>query len=311
MPDRTKSLSWDDFRLIGAIAEEGSLAAAAAKLSLNHSTVFRRLAQIEAAVGVSLFERGRAGYTATPAGEDMAGVADEMARGIAGFVSRVEHHEMAPAGDLRVATSDTLLVDLLTPVLVDFRNAFPAIRVEVALGNHSVNLSRRDADVAIRATAKPPDTLVGRRIADIAFALYGARSVERCDVENANWVLPCDDLSGLAFVAALRGQIPAERIGYQVNSILGLAEAIELGAGIGYLPCFIGDARPAMVRLAAPEETFVSSLWLLTHADLRRTPRVRAFLDFVGGRLNALRSFLSGEGIDRNRGAADDRTGAP
>ena len=113
MSELLSALTWEDFRLVGAVAETGGLPAAARSLGLSHSTVFRRLARIEAAVGAPLFERGREGYAATPAGEEMAAAALAMAEDAAAFASRLEKREIAPAGDLRIATSDALLQALL------------------------------------------------------------------------------------------------------------------------------------------------------------------------------------------------------
>ena len=87
---------------------------------------------------------------------------------------------------------------------------------------------------------------------------------------------------------------PPERIGYKVNTVLGLAEAVEPGLGIGHLPCFIGDARPGLVRLGPPNPDFSADLWLLTHPDLRQSPRVRVFLDFLAAEIAPQRHLIEG-----------------
>ncbi|MDF2232459.1 LysR family transcriptional regulator [Albimonas sp. CAU 1670] len=294
MPDLMTSLSWEDFRLVGAVAETGSLPAAARRLELSHSTVFRRLARIEEAVGAPLFERGREGYVATPAGEEMVAAAEAMAEGAAAFASRIEKREIAPAGDLRIATSDALLQALLTPLLADFRRDYPEVRLELALGNRSLNLSRRDADVAVRATDRPPETLVGRRVAGLGWALYAAVDAPLAAAAGP-WVGPSDELADLPSAALTRARAPRGEAAWRVNSVIAMAEAIGQGAGVGYLPCFVGDARLDLRRLGSPEPELAAGLWLLTHPDLRRAPRVRAFLDVVGGRLAGMRGFLSGE----------------
>ena len=168
-----KPLAWDDFRLIKAIADKRALPAAAAALGINHSTVFRRLGQIEEALGVRLFDRHRSGYVATPAGEEMVLLAARVDDDIHAFSRRLAGQEIKPAGELRIATNDSLLVDLLTPLFAQFLAQCPDIRLDVLIGNQAANLSKRDADVAIRATDNPPETLIGRKPARIAWALYG------------------------------------------------------------------------------------------------------------------------------------------
>lgn len=285
------ALDWDDFRLVGAVAETGGLPAAARRLGLSHSTVFRRLAQIEAALGQPLFERGRAGYAPTPAGEEMTAAAAAMAEDVAAFAARVERREILPAGELRIATSDALLLDLLTPVLCSFREAHPAVRLEVVLSNPSLNLSRRDADVAVRATDKPPESLAGRRAATLAWALYSPHGET-----PGSWVAPSDDLGDLPAAGLTRSRAAEEgaEIVYRVNSVIGLAEAVEHGAGRGFLPCFVGDSRPGLRRIGPLEPALASGLWLLVHPDLRRAPRARVFLDHAAARLTAMRRLLEG-----------------
>ncbi|NNM71696.1 LysR family transcriptional regulator [Enterovirga aerilata] len=301
MGEPFKNLAWDDFRLVKAIAEARGLAGAAAATGVNHSTVFRRLGQIEAALGAKLFERHRSGYTPTPVGEEMVSLASRLEADITGFTRRLAGNEIAAAGDLRVTTNDSLLVHLLTPILARFRRRWPSVRLDIILANQALNLSRRDADVAIRATDSPPDTLVGRRAAAIAWALYGRRDVFEGgapDLETLaaghDWVSLGENLAHLKAVQFVRRQVAPERIAYRVNTVLGLAEAVAAGLGLGHLPCFIGDGRPELVRLSDPVPDFSADLWLLTHPDLRHSPRVRVFLDFVAGEIAARRHEIEG-----------------
>jgi DNA-binding transcriptional LysR family regulator len=301
MAEPIKNLAWDDFRLINAIAEARSLPGAAVLLGINHSTVFRRLGQIEEALGVTLFERHRTGYTLTPAGEAMVALAQQINENITSFTRKIAGQEIAPAGELRVTTNDSLLIHLLTPLFVRFRKQCRDVRLDVVLANQDLNLSKRDADVAIRATDNPPENLVGRRVASIAWALYGRAedfpdydAVDRENLYERDWVSLGDNLATLKAVKFVHEHVPPERIGYKVNTVLGLAEAVEQGLGIGHLPCFIGDARPGLVRLGLPNPEFAADLWLLTHPDLRHSPRVRVFLDFMAGEVAKRRKFIEG-----------------
>jgi DNA-binding transcriptional LysR family regulator len=296
MPNR---LAWDDFRLVKAIAEAHGLTGAAEKLGVNHSTVFRRLGQLEEAVGVKLFERHRTGYSLTPPGEEMVLLAERMDEDVATFARRLAGQAIAPAGELRVTTNDTLLVHLLTPLFARFRQACPDIRLDVVLSNQALNLSKRDADVAIRATDTPPETLVGRRVATIAWAIYGLAAdyprperPDLVDLFERDWVTLGDNLAALRVSRFVRDRVAPEKIVYQVNTVLGLAEAVEAGIGIGPLPCFIAEPRPALRRLTDPNPDFSAGLWLLTHPDLRHSPRVRVFLDFMAAEIAKQRRMI-------------------
>jgi len=298
MPDAPKALSWDDFRLVRSVAETGSLPAGAAALGLNHSTVFRRLRQIEAMLGLALFERHRSGFVATPAGEEILATATRMDLDVTDVLRRLSGQALGPAGELRITTSDSLLVQLLLPLFARFREACPRITLDLVVGNAESNLSRRDADIAIRATDSAPETLVGRRLGRIAWALYGRAAYVGVPVQDlvaqANWVGLGESMGTLKATQFLQKQITPTRVAARVNSVLALAEAVEAGLGIGHLPCFVGDVRPGLQRLHAPEPAFGSTLWVLTHPDLRQSPRVRAMLDFLAPAITPLRDLLEG-----------------
>ncbi len=311
------NLVWDDFRLVKVIAEAQGLATAADRLGVNHSTVFRRLGQLEEGLGIKLFERHRTGYVLTPAGEEMSALAETMEEKVETFTRKLDGQAVAPAGELRITTNDTLLVHLLTPIFSRFIQANPEMRLDVVLANQALNLSKRDADVAIRATDNPPETLVGRRVATIGWAIYGRAAdfpagdlPELATLYNRPWVVLGDNLAGLKAARFVRERVAAEKIVYKVNTVLGLAEAVEAGAGIGPLPCFIADRKPALVRLSDVNPDFSAGLWLLTHPDLRQSARVRAFMDFVGAEISRQKRGVEG-GAKPEEGAAIPLVAAP
>jgi DNA-binding transcriptional LysR family regulator len=296
-----QGLAWDDFRLVKNVAEAKGLAGAAERLGVNHSTVFRRLGQLEETLGVKLFERHRTGYALTTAGEEMAALAERMDEDVATFARKLAGQALSPAGELRVTTNDTLLAHLLTPMFARFCRQCPDVRLDVVLANQALNLSKRDADVAIRATDNPPETLVGRRVATLAWALYGRTADfpqpgidDLVSLYDRAWVCLGDNLGALKVARFVRDRVAADRIIYKVNTVLGLTEAVEAGIGIGPLPCFIADARPALVRLSPPNPDFSTGLWLLTHPDLRQSARVRAFLDFIAAEIAKRRRAIEG-----------------
>lgn len=293
------NLSWDDLRLVKAIADQGGLTRAAVLLSINHSTAFRRLAAIERALDARLFERHRSGYVPTRAGEAFVGVASRMEEEVARVTREVAGQAQAPEGELRVTAAAALVAGILMPLFSEFRSLHPQVRLEVISAEAVLNLSRRDADVAIRASIKPPPNLVGRRIAGIAWAVYG-RAQDGDGLEGRLWVSPNESVGGEIFSRFVSERAPPERIVLRLNTVHGLAEAIEAGIGIGPLPCMDADARPALKRLTGIAPELEGSLWLLTHPELRHAPRVRAFMDFAGEWLSALRARSEGR-LDAGR----------
>jgi DNA-binding transcriptional LysR family regulator len=293
-------LSWDDFRYVKAIADTRSLGGAATELGVNHSTVFRRLAQIEAQLGSRLFERSRSAYALTPCGEEMVRLAERMGEDIVTFERQVTGHDLRPSGELRVTTNDTVLVHMLTGVFAAFRKAYPEIVLDVVVSNQALNLSKRDADVAVRATDRPPEALIGRRAASIAWAVFAAsgKAPESFDIQAdaraTEWVGFGENLANLKAAKWLKDHAGGGRIVYRINTVLGLAEAAAAGIGFALLPCFIGAATPGLRRLTTPLAELANGIWLLTHADLRQTARVRAFMDFAASEISKQRKTIEG-----------------
>lgn len=289
---------WDDFRLVQAIAETQSLNGAADKLGLNHSTVFRRLGAIEEAIGQKLFDRLRSGYEPTAAGADMAALADRMRSDVAQFERRLAGCDPLPAGDLRLATNDTLATYLLPEISAGFRARFPQVRLDLIVADRASNLARREADVALRATASPLETLVGRRIADLRWAVYATpRTIADhpdADDSRAPWIGYGEAMRALPVARKLDERVSADRIVYRTSSIVGQVEAAAAGLGFATLPCFVGDRHPGVRRVGEPYD-IGRSLWILTHQDLRQSARVRAFMEYFGEELSKRKKMFEGE----------------
>jgi DNA-binding transcriptional LysR family regulator len=293
----TRQISWDEFRLVKAIADAQGLNGAADALGLNHSTVFRRLNTLEEDLGAQLFERGRNGYGLTSSGEQMVALARRMAEEVIEFERKVAGRDLQPSGELRVTTTDTIFGTMASSIFARFRERFPDITLDINIDNRQLNLSHRDADVAIRASNHPPDVLVGRRIATIAWAVYGQKSMagmtgfDPLDYAGP-WIGFGDPIQNNNGAKWLSQTIRPDRIAVRVNGMTGIVQAIADGLGVAILPCFTGEARGDLVRLSAPIPEAASSLWVLTHPDLKGAARVRAFLDFVSAELTKLKSRI-------------------
>ncbi|NUT16121.1 MAG: LysR family transcriptional regulator [Cupriavidus sp.] len=289
---------WDDLKYFLAVGQSGSLAGAARALHVNHSTVLRRLARLEHALGTLLFERHATGYAMTAAGEALAQRLAGVGEQIDAAQRQLSGLDRQLSGPLRVTTTDTLLGALLMPLFAEFRAQHPRIQLQLVVNNSFLSLSRREADVAIRPANTPPEYLVGRRIGRLQTAPYAARSYLRqlglpatadspalADWPAYDWVVPDEALSHLAQARWIREHVPEPRRAVSADSLVAMADAVRHGMGAGMLLCLLANDDPALVRLAPPDTAMDTDLWVLTHPDLRHSARVRVLGDFLHERL--------------------------
>ena len=292
------TLNWDEFRLAKAIADTRSLAGAGALLGLNHSTVFRRLAALETAVGARLFERSRTGYAPTPEGDEMIALANQMAELVANFERRVAGRDPKPTGLLRVTTVEAIGQRFLPAILTQFQAQNPGVVIDLILSERALNLSRRDADVAIRITNDPPEALVGRRICTVRWAVYGRRDLAAATgvgpADTAPFVGFADDFGPAFGRRWIETNVPLARLAARANSLHAMLEMALLGLGAAPLPCYLGAPNPALESVGPALREWDLGLWILTHTDLRRSARVRAFMDFAGAELARHRRMIEG-----------------
>lgn len=291
------TLSAEDLRLLAALGRTGSLTGAARLLPVDHSTAFRRLGALETRLGARLFDRARDGYVATPAGERAIATAEQVLSELDALERQLAGEDLRPTGRLRVTTADTL-VEFMMPLFDGFRVAYPDIVIELVVANSFFTLTRRDADVAVRPAHEPGDLFVGRKVADLAFAVYGARKQQarrqKVDFQDAAWIGFEESLSDIAAARWMARHVDPARIALTANSMSAVRSAVLAGMGIAPLPCFLGDPAEGLVRIGGLIEELRQPLWLLTHPDLQRVARVRAFLDFAAAAIGDLRPVLEG-----------------
>ncbi|VAW52453.1 Transcriptional regulator, LysR family [hydrothermal vent metagenome] len=292
-------LEWNDLHFVLAVCREGTLSAAARALGVNHSTVFRRIGAIEKKLGVRLFERLTSGYIMTKAGEAMLESGERVENEVLGLSRKLIGRDLQLRGVLRVAVPDALLTKILMPHLGVFSQRYPKIQLELIISNNYLNLTRREADIAVRATQDPPETVVGRRMCAMMTTIYGsteylARQTEGA-IENHTWLLPDESLIQLPIIKWLGRHYPKATIGLRCNTLLGLHEAVAHNFGVAALPCFLGDPDTRLKRILPLTDALDSELWLLTHPDLRRTARVRALMDFLANVLEKEKNLIEGQ----------------
>jgi DNA-binding transcriptional LysR family regulator len=295
----SSDLNWDEFRLVRSIADARSLVGAAERLGVNPSTVYRRLAAVEAAVGARLFDRSRAGYAPTAAGEDMIALAATMAESIVEFERRVAGRDVKPTGELSVTVPGAIGLQFMPGIVAEFQALNPGVAVELILSNEALDLSRRDADVAVRLTNDPPQTLVGRRICTARWCVYRRRGMAGEPgaeaIEPVAFIGYGDTLGPTASRRWIEANVDPGRIVAKANSAHCMLELALQGVGAALLPCFLGDRSPDLVRVGYVLPELDAGLWTLTHADLRRAARVRAFMDFAAAELTKRRREIEGE----------------
>lgn len=275
----------NDLRLVHWIGETGSLAGAARLMGVNHATVFRRLNQLEGRLGVRLFERAGGRYHATPAGEELVRAGAELDDTASRALLRIAGRDLRPSGPVRISTTDSIALALLQPIMVLCRRRYPQIALTVQVDNRSANLSKRDADIAIRPTVQPPDYLIGRHVAPLPFCIYGAphylAQAAGRDPGEHDWIALDDSYHGHRTLRWLDAVTPLDTVGYRTSSFGLVREACAAGLGLAVLPCLLGDASATLQRVGEPIAECESALWLLIHPDLRNTVRIKAVFELL------------------------------
>lgn len=270
-----------DLEVTLALVRGRTLAAAAERLGVDASTVFRSLQRIERGLGRPLFERSRSGYVATELATQLAGHAEAMEVAVEAARSAAQAEPSQVSGTVRITTTDTVLHGLVAPTLPALREVHPLLVYELHAGSELASLTRRDADIAVRATQRPPPHLVGKRVGTLRVAVYAARkgaARARAAVEagSADWIAPDDALPEHPSVAWRKRHHPKVEPRYRVNSILSVLELVALGLGVGVVPLFLAAGRRDLVALSEPLESAETDLWLLAHPESRHLRRVAA-----------------------------------
>lgn len=312
---KTDQWSWDDLRTVLFLSRAGSVRRAARALDVSHSTVLRRLAALEAAAGLRLFDRKAQGYEVTASGQDVIDSAAEIEEVVLALERRAAGRDLRLAGAVRVTLPDPFL-PLLAPAFHALARAHPGIDTTVAVGTDYLDLAHRDADVAIRIAHDPPPELVGHRVCTAAVGVYGATKYlarrPTADLGALDWV-GWQVGSSMGFAAWMRREVPDARVALRVSAGWALRDAVDAGCGVALLPCALGDAQRAWHRLRVVPEA-AAPLWILTHKDLKTTARVRVVRDFLADALRAERALIEGRSAaarsPRRRSTASDRSSA-
>jgi len=294
---------WNDLRHFLAVARHGSTLAAAKALRVSQSTVHRRLDELEKRLGRKLVVRQPTGYKLTELGRDMVTHAEQVETAAQDFERRVAASNTELTGIIRVTCPEVLGLKLMrSPLIEKFNARYPALRVEMLVSDKYFDLAKGEADIAFRACAPLPDdpSLFGRKIVPSPWAVYASKTyvkrhggISRGDEIDRHAVIQFES-SMREHPAArwLQSVAPAANVIARSSSLHGALTAVKSGAAVGVLPVNLGDNEHDLVRLFGPVPNLPSDIYLLIHEDMRETPRIRAFFDFIIGELAFVRKTL-------------------
>ncbi len=289
---------WSDLRIFLAVMRRGSTLAAARHLRISQSTAARRVAALEHALGQSLFDRRRDGYSPTAAARALLPGAEAVEREALAVAERAAALGRGAAGTVRLTTIDIAASGWIVPLLPEFQKAWPGVHVEIMTTDEKLDLLRGEADVGLRFGPPPREEgFVVRRLGEVRSALYcsldyaAARGrPEKPETIGAGHSI----IRGAGYIdtrpeyAWLAARAPLAVVAHRSSSTMGIMEAVRAGIGIGWLPTAVADADPKLVQLFPAPPELAAGAWIVTAEGTRRLPHVRAFLDFFGTRLARL-----------------------
>ncbi len=290
-------VDWEDLKFFKALADAGSLRRAGDAMGVHPSTVTRRVEHFERRLGVHLFNRHPTGLTLTDAGRELLESADRVEVEIQDVERRLAGRDDSLAGEIRVTLPDVVASGFLMHDLRRFNERYPAVRVDIIPSYEALDISRREADVAIRVTSNPPEQLVGRRIARSASAPYASleyiAGLDEIDLARCDWIAWDDVVDITPWVESPEASHVRART--RLRSILLQLEAARAGMGVALLPCSLGDRDPQLRRLGEPWQNPDHDIWILTHPDLRTSARVRAFMEHMTEAFRRNQPLLEGK----------------
>ncbi|TRN77418.1 LysR family transcriptional regulator [Pseudomonas syringae] len=279
-----------DLSLVLALVRGRTLARAADLLQVDVSTVFRSIRRLEAALGAALFEKNRRGYVPTDTAQAMAEQAERAEQALAAARIALQQGEQVVSGTVRLTCTDAVLHSLLLPALADFMPQYPALTLELATSNAFANLSRRDADIALRLTNTPPEHLIGRCLGSADYFVCGRPEYREALTQNPAsipWISPDDSMPDHTSVIWRKQAFPGVLPSYRCSNMSAVSQLVAAGLGVAALTGFTVDGLGAVERLSGPLEGCRTDLWLLTRPDCRALRSVQTLLEALAPRLRA------------------------
>lgn len=289
---------WNDLRYFIAVAREGSTLAAARGLRTSQTTVARRIAALESALGLPLFEKRQAGYSLTPAGHELLGHAQRVEASANGFGEAASAQSRDLRGTVKLTTEEVYAITLLAPIMRELHERHPEIVLELDTSQQVRDLGAGEADISLRSTKNDgqPAGLVGRQLCIDDWTLYCSRDYaarhgvprNRAELKNHPFIGGGGGNLWIHYQAWLKTLGLESQVAMHHATSGGLLSGVRSGFGIAVLPCIVADSDPDLIRCLPPRTEHGRMLWLFTHERCRHTPRVRTVIDFVYDRLSKL-----------------------
>ena len=297
-----ENLNWDDLRVLLAVARTRSLSAAALQLGNSASTLGRRITLLEQALGVTLFVRHASGYRLTEDGEVLLDEARRVEDAIVQLRGRASDRGREPAGHVRLATNEALANLLILPRWKALAAQYPKLALELITGAAVQDMTRRNADLALRLVRPEAGQLTVRKLGVQAYAVYAQRGLVEptrrrrggTHLEALPWIGWDEEIQHLVQARWQRQHYPGAIFALTTNSLFSQLEAAEQGLGLAVLPCYIADARPKLERCLPPAQCVSQDIWLVIQRGLRTSPRVRVVADMLAEVVHEHRRVLAG-----------------
>lgn len=284
--------NWDDLRYFLALCREKSATGAARALGVNHTTVARRIRTFETRLGTRLFETSRDGYEMTQAAEDLYAHALQVEAITQSIDREIVGQDAELKGPLKLTVAHDVAERLVIPWMAEFASAYPGIDIDMLTTAGLVDLAAREADIALRLTAKPPEYLIGRQVLPVRHGVYGSPRYLKKRDQPARVIL---FRSEREFPEWVRQHFPDAEVSIRVDDVGTMSHAVANGMGLARMPCYIGDTEPRIRRLDVELTPSTWGIWILSHVDLRSTARVRVAREFLVDVIERQRHLVLGE----------------
>lgn len=293
---------WDDLRYFLEVSRRGRLVGAAQRLGVDHTTVSRRIANLEQSLNTQLFDRTPSGYTLTEAGRRLLAHAELVENTTLAIQADLAGENLELSGSVRVSGPEGFMVKILTPAVPHLRARHPEIELEVVTSSRYASLSRREADLLITLNRPTSGRLVARKLADYRLCMWASeeyldsnpkiQSVE--DLEGHDLVGYVDDLIYTPQLRYLDQLVEASAVKLRSTSLVGQLEAAKASLGLCVLPCFMAEDVPGMKRVLVDEICINREFWIVQHEDLRHVARIRSVFEFIVESVDAQAGRLLG-----------------
>lgn len=292
-------MDWEEIKTFREVMAAGTVRSAAKSLSVHHSTVSRRIEQLEQSLGVALFERRPEGYLPTQAGEELAEAAGRFRDDLVGVERHIAGRDNELSGKIKITMAEPFAIRIFARHLPDFCAQYPGLELDIITSYDLLDVARREADIAIRMDNNPPDALVGKRLFSYTTSVYGhpdyiaAQDFEN-EPEKARW-LGWEDRDGRYPDWIQNTEFSKVPVWGCFSSISLQLEMAQRKMGLIAVPCLAGDGYGDLVRATKRAPMPSRDIWILTHQDLRKTARIRAFMEFAEKILRLHKPALVGE----------------